>query len=129
MQKPSLLDLDKKLLITNSKMVLTLIIIILTNDSKGHVVPIDVLVSRWADLAQLYTQNAFMRPYGVETILVSIDDEKGPQIFKGDPAGQYCGYKVIILFYRELVLIIINLIGNCLRNQRIRSYESIRETI
>ena len=36
-----------------------------------------------------------MRPYGVETILVSIDDEKGPQIFKADPAGQYCGYKVI----------------------------------
>jgi 20S proteasome subunit alpha 1 len=34
-----------------------------------------------------------MRPLGVETICVSIDDERGPQIFKVDPAGQYTGYK------------------------------------
>ena len=35
-----------------------------------------------------------MRPYGVETILLSIDEEKGPSVFKCDPAGFYCGYKV-----------------------------------
>jgi 20S proteasome subunit alpha 1 len=68
----------------------------------GHVVPIDVLVSRWADLAQLYTQHAFMRPYGVETILVSVDDEFGPQIYKADPAGQYCGYKACAAGIKEL---------------------------
>jgi len=59
----------------------------------GHQCPIDILCSRWADLAQMYTQHAFMRPLGVETICVSIDDERGPQIFKVDPAGQFTGYK------------------------------------
>jgi len=59
----------------------------------GHHCPIDVLVARWADLAQLYTQYAFMRPLGVETICVSVDPELGPQIYKVDPAGQYLGYK------------------------------------
>jgi len=27
-------------------------------------------------------------------ILGSVDDEKGPQLFKVDPAGHYLGYKV-----------------------------------
>ena len=40
-----------------------------------------------------------MRPYGVETILVSIDEEKGPAVFKCDPAGFYCGYKVLIIIF------------------------------
>lgn len=26
-------------------------------------------------------------------ILVGIDDEKGPQLYKTDPAGYYCGFK------------------------------------
>jgi len=68
----------------------------------GHTVPIDVLVGRWADLAQLYTQHAFMRPYGVESIVVSIDDETGPQIYKADPAGHFCGYKACASGTKEL---------------------------
>ena len=36
-----------------------------------------------------------MRPLGVETICVSVDDELGPQIYKVDPAGQYLGYKAV----------------------------------
>ena len=34
-----------------------------------------------------------MRPLGVATTLVSVDDEHGPQLFKCDPAGYYVGYK------------------------------------
>lgn len=34
-----------------------------------------------------------MRPYAVETILCSIDEERGPQVFKVDPAGHYYGYR------------------------------------
>ncbi len=34
-----------------------------------------------------------MRPLGVATTLVSVDDENGPQLFKCDPAGYYVGYK------------------------------------
>ncbi len=34
-----------------------------------------------------------MRPLRCISILFAIDDEKGPQIFKVDPAGHYMGYK------------------------------------
>ena len=34
-----------------------------------------------------------MRPYAVETLLCSIDEERGPQLFKVDPSGHYLGYK------------------------------------
>ena len=34
-----------------------------------------------------------MRPLGVETILIGIDEEKGPMLYKLDPAGYYVGYK------------------------------------
>jgi 20S proteasome subunit alpha 1 len=34
-----------------------------------------------------------MRPLGVATTLVSLDDEAGPQLYKCDPAGYYVGYK------------------------------------
>ncbi|RQM19965.1 hypothetical protein B5M09_002638 [Aphanomyces astaci] len=67
--------------------------------------------------AQVYTQHASMRALGVVTILIgyvdlfcsnrlylkaifhdlilifSIDEEKGPQLYKVDPAGNYRGYK------------------------------------
>ncbi|KAJ8123065.1 hypothetical protein ONZ43_g894 [Nemania bipapillata] len=42
---------------------------------------------------QVYTQRAYMRPYGVATTLISLDAEFGPQLFKCDPAGYYVGYK------------------------------------
>jgi len=35
----------------------------------------------------------YRRPYGVEIMLIEIDEELGPQLFKYDPAGHYCGYK------------------------------------
>jgi len=34
-----------------------------------------------------------MRPYGVAQILVSVDLEFGPQLYKCDPAGYFVGYK------------------------------------
>lgn len=36
---------------------------------------------------------AYMRPLGVATTLISLDVEKGSQLYKCDPAGYYVGYK------------------------------------
>ena len=59
----------------------------------GHDVPIDYLSSRLADYNQINTQKAMQRVFGVETIIAGIDVEKGPSLFKVDPAGYYFGYK------------------------------------
>lgn len=59
----------------------------------GHEVPIDYLASRIADYNQNTTQKAMQRVFGVETIIAGIDLEKGPSMFKIDPAGYYYGYK------------------------------------
>eukprot|EP00983_Pelagomonas_calceolata_P123803 1161045-Pelagomonas_calceolata.AAC.26 len=39
-------------------------------------------------------QHAYMRPLGVVSMLIGIDEERGPQLFKVDPAGYFVGYKV-----------------------------------
>ena len=51
------------------------------------------LADKVAEFAQLYTQQAYMRPLCCVTMIFAIDDEKGPQLFKVDPAGYYVGYK------------------------------------
>jgi hypothetical protein len=41
-----------------------------------------------ANINQVYTQRAGMRPLGISMILIGPDDERGPQVFQVDPAGQ-----------------------------------------
>lgn len=55
----------------------------------GYSIPVHVLAKRIADIAQVNTQSASMRPLATVCILIGIDDEKGPQVLKVDCAGHY----------------------------------------
>ena len=71
----------------------------------GYDIPVDALAKRLANVAQVSTQRASVRPYGVgkflcttqthflAMILVAYDDERGPLLYRTDPAGVYMGYK------------------------------------
>ena len=59
----------------------------------GYFCPVHVLANRAGDMAQVYTQKAFMRPYGVLTMLGGIDEETGPCLYKVNPAGMFQGFK------------------------------------
>ncbi|KAJ9514507.1 hypothetical protein QJQ45_016250 [Haematococcus lacustris] len=80
----------------------------------GYECPVDYLARVMADKAQVYTQahttvtavmldmqHAYMRPLGVVPMLIGIDEELGPQLFKVDPAGYYAGYKACAVGGKE----------------------------
>ena len=55
----------------------------------GFSCPVSVLAKRMADLAQVNTQTASMRPLAVISLFIGVDDEKGPTVYKVDCAGHY----------------------------------------
>lgn len=59
----------------------------------GYPIPIHLLSQKIADKAQIYTQRAGHRPIGLMLMLVGIDEETGPQLYKVDPAGYSVGYR------------------------------------
>ncbi|MCO5598012.1 hypothetical protein L7F22_052101 [Adiantum nelumboides] len=61
----------------------------------GYSITPDMLAKRIANMNQVYTQRAAMRPLGISMIIVGLDSdpERGPQVFKVDPAGYYVGFR------------------------------------
>uniref|UniRef100_A0A0D9X1F4 Proteasome subunit alpha type n=1 Tax=Leersia perrieri TaxID=77586 RepID=A0A0D9X1F4_9ORYZ len=55
------------------------------------------MLAQWiADRAQIHTQHAHIRPYGVVSMIFGIDEEdETPQLFTCDPAGQFFGHKAV----------------------------------
>jgi len=58
----------------------------------GYEINPESLARRLANINQVYTQRAAMRPLGISMILIGIDEEEGPQVYKLDPAGYYVGF-------------------------------------
>merc|ERR1712070_11421 len=59
----------------------------------GYDMPVHVLAKRIADICQVYTQQASLRMLACNVILAAVDDERGPNIFKIDPAGAFFPFK------------------------------------
>ena len=55
-------------------------------------VDIEALTRRIGDQAQVYTQHAGVRPFGVSMIIAGVDST-GSRVFTADPSGSYRGYK------------------------------------
>jgi 20S proteasome subunit alpha 1 len=92
----------------------------------GYEMPVDGL-ARWiADKAQVYTQHAYMRPLGVVGMVLGIDEEKGPQLFKCDPAGHFSGHKATSAGVKEQEAI--NFLEKKMKNNPSFTYEETVQT-
>eukprot|EP00658_Telonema_sp_P-2_P060050 TRINITY_DN49082_c0_g2_i5.p1 TRINITY_DN49082_c0_g2~~TRINITY_DN49082_c0_g2_i5.p1 ORF type:complete len:283 (-),score=56.31 TRINITY_DN49082_c0_g2_i5:290-1138(-) len=63
--------------------------------------PVDALARRMGDVAQIYTQHAYMRPIGTASLMIGIDEEFGPQLWGSDPAGISLGYRATSVGAKE----------------------------
>jgi len=67
----------------------------------GYDVPLHYFAQLCADRQQLYTQRAGIRALASVLLLVAVDDEKGPLVFKVDPAGHFFAYKGVAAGTKE----------------------------
>ncbi|GJY87484.1 proteasome subunit alpha type-6 [Tanacetum coccineum] len=120
----------------------------------GYEMPVDAL-ARWflsvmiADKSQVYTQHAYMRPLGVVRLVLlkfsrlsvlpkisyistavamvlGIDDENGPKLFKCDPAGHFFGHKATSAGSKEQEAI--NFLEKKMKNDPEFSYDETVQT-
>jgi len=62
-------------------------------DKNGYPCPVHVLAEKMSKFVQIRTQNAGMRPLAGALHLMSVDDERGGQLYRIDAAGLAMGWK------------------------------------
>ncbi|XP_038899956.1 proteasome subunit alpha type-6-like [Benincasa hispida] len=92
----------------------------------GYEMPVDVLAKWIADKSQVYTQHAYMRPLGVVAMVLGIDDEYGPRLYKCDPAGHFFGHKATSAGLKEQEAI--NFLEKKMKNDPAFTYEETVQT-
>jgi 20S proteasome subunit alpha 1 len=71
------------------------------NYKAGVGITADILSKRMADINQVYTQNAEMRPLGCSMMAISWEKEKGPCVFRSDPAGYYSAHNGWVVGHKQ----------------------------
>ncbi|EAN31718.1 Proteasome subunit alpha type-6-B [Theileria parva strain Muguga] len=59
----------------------------------GINIPASVLCQKLSDINQVYTQHAYMRLHACTGLILSIEPDVGPKIYKFDSSGWFAGYK------------------------------------
>ena len=59
----------------------------------SEAITVEVLTRRLANLKQMYTQHAGVRPFGVSLLIAGCDEVLGPQLYMTEPSGSYWGYR------------------------------------
>ena len=67
----------------------------------GYEIPVHVLAQKLGHYLQKYSQYAYMRPFCVNTTIVGIDEENGPQVFRVDPSGYAVGFRAVATGTKE----------------------------
>ncbi|KAJ6765373.1 PROTEASOME SUBUNIT ALPHA/BETA [Salix purpurea] len=67
-----------------------------------------------------------MRPLGVVAMILGIDEENGPQLYKCDPAGHFYGHKATSAGLKEQEAI--NFLEKKMKNDPALSYEETVQT-
>lgn len=78
----------------------------------AHEIPIDLLARRVANLAQVSTQEAGMRPLGVALTLIGIDEERGgPQVsWQKKETRFYPRFRSLNVIQLAIILVILELL-------------------
>mmetsp|Transcript_23654 Transcript_23654/g.59889 ORF Transcript_23654/g.59889 Transcript_23654/m.59889 type:complete len:244 (-) Transcript_23654:2311-3042(-) len=64
-------------------------------------ISMDFLAKKISDTNQTFTQYAYMRPLAVRTVILGIDQESGPQIFKCEPSGLCSSHEICAIGEKE----------------------------
>ena len=60
-------------------------------------ITVEALTRRIANMKQMYTQHAGVRPFGVSLLIAGCDEALGPQLYMTEPSGSYWGYRAIAI--------------------------------